>query len=466
MTNTTDDKSHSEQLIEICSAPATDDIRQHAAIHVLDWLGTILAARDTEAGQAIIRFAEAKQFASGNCFVCGHSALDAMGASFINGGLGNILELDDVHRASILHAGDTIIPAVLAIAQKQNTTLGKMLDAITQAYEFAIRLGVTAAGNGYSNWYNSGTCGIFGAAFGSGTVLALTPVQMKDCIGQAGMLASGIWQCRHEHTFSKQLASAHAASNGVAAALLGKQGFTGARFILEGEAGFFPTYYPQADLKAIDLEPVRDWYLSSVSIKPWPACRHTHPAIEAALALGARHSHTEVKSIRLNTYQAAIDFCDNMHPTTDHEARFSLQHCIAVAFVKGKPVIPDFGEIGRSDSTICELRKKISLHCDEKYQRRFPSGMGSSLFVTLDNGNEVQYSVDNAKGDPENPMDHQEIKIKFKNLANYAGITEQQQESLMNALILDKNAYHAGASDFYSQQLHLLNNTLVQIAAR
>ena len=66
----------------------------------------------------------------------------------------------------------------------------------------------------------------------------LKPSALADALGQAGMQASGIWQCRLEPTFSKQLATAQAARSGVVSARLAKTGFPGAKLILEGRTWF------------------------------------------------------------------------------------------------------------------------------------------------------------------------------------------------------------------------------------
>ena len=118
-------------------------------------------------------------------------------------------------------------------------------------------------------------------------------------------MASGIWQCRFEPTFSKQLATAQAARSGVLAADLAVAGFPGARAILTGPMGFFKNYYPGAD--TTQMTTPGDWALLEMSFKPFPACRHTHPAISAALAL--RDTAKAPNRIVIETYRAALDFC-------------------------------------------------------------------------------------------------------------------------------------------------------------
>ena len=340
----------------------------------------------------------------------------------MNGGLGNIFELDDVHRTAILHAGDVVVPAALAAAQRHGADGPALLDAIIRGYETAIRIGSAAASNGYSAWYNSGTCGVFGAAMTAGSILNLGPGHLADALGQAGMQASGIWQCRLEPTFSKQLATAHAARAGLVSAQLAKTGFAGARHILEGELGFFEAYYPRADRTMVLAAPDAPWKISEVSFKPWPACRHAHPAIEAALALRDATAPDRIARITISTYDAAIDFCDDPDPKSDHDARFSLQHCVAAALLRGVPELDDFRSAARADQAIADLRQVTSLVPDTEFSRRFPEAYGARIEIEFADAPKAIETVITAKGDPENPMSSTDLETKFTTLARQAGV--------------------------------------------
>lgn len=411
--------SVSEHLIEICARPIEPADRERAAWHLLDWLGCALIGATSPAGTALAAYGTDD---AGACFAAGTNGRSAGEAAFVNGGLGNIFELDDVHRTAILHAGDVVVPAALAAAQRHGADGHALLDAIVQGYEVAIRIGSAAASNGYSAWYNSGTCGVFGAAMAAGSVLNLDPGRLADALGQAGMQASGIWQCRLEPTFSKQLATAHAARAGLVSADLARAGFPGARYILEGELGFFEAYYPRADRTLVLATPDAPWKISEVSFKPWPACRHAHPAIEAALALRDTTGPDRIARITISTYDAAIDFCDEAHPKSDHDARFSLQHCVATALLRGAPDLDDFGSTARADQAIADLRHKVSLVPDAEFTGRFPQAYGARVEIEFSDALKAAETVITAKGDPENPMSATELEAKFMTLARQAGI--------------------------------------------
>jgi len=426
--------SLTEDLIDICTRPVGEAAQNRCAWALLDWCGCAFIGSTAPAGRALAALTGQRNLTGRRCFAVGASAQDAGGAAFLNGGLGNIYEMDDVHRTSILHAGDVVIPAALAVAQERRISGPDLLKAIAAGYEAALRIGIAAAANGYSAWYNSGTCGVFGAALAAGRVLDLDKPRLADALGQAGMMASGIWQCRLEPTYSKQLATAHAARSGVLAAQLAATGFPGALHILEGELGFFKTYYPASDPNLVTRDPEADWQIFDVSFKPWPACRHAHPAIEAALNLRAMHVDRSISKITVSTYAAAIDFCDNPRPVSDHEARFSLQHCVATAFLKGAPELNDFGETARTRSDLAVLMDKVELHSDDGFTEQFPGYMGARIEIQMADGTSDNSTVATAKGDPENPMSHAELSGKFHKLANAAGISHQSAKALEEAV--------------------------------
>jgi len=447
--------SISEQLVRLCQRPVDAASRQRAALHLLDWLGCALVGSASAVGRELARF-QSMQVPGGVCFAAGCGAADAADAAFVNGGLGNIYEIDDVHRVAVLHAGDVVVPAALAIAQQRGTSAVELLDAIVCGYEVAIRIGQAAASGGYTSWYNSGTCGVFGAAIAAGRLAGLSEGALVDAMGQAGMSAAGIWQCRLEPTFSKQLACANAARNGVVAAWLASGNFPGARYILEGELGFFRSYYPLADVSSIGLD-APEWRIHEVSFKPWPACRHVHPAIEALLSLRESLDIAAIDQVQIRSYQAAIDFCDNPQPGSAHEARFSLQHCAAIALLHGEPRIEHFEHAMRCDPQVAALAARVQVQADARFTDQFPERYGASVNIGSGGASDAVACVDSALGDPENPLSVERLIAKFSALAGSVGIDSAAARVLAGFII----ALPAEPSlEALNQQLNKVNHQL------
>ncbi|TFL16522.1 MmgE/PrpD family protein [Jannaschia formosa] len=438
MQNSAPSEPPESQLLRLCRRPIDAAARARACWTLLDWTGCALAARNEPAARAMGR---ALGFRDPMAQLS--HAPSAQDAAFAAGALGNVLEMDDLHRAAILHAGDTICPAALAVGLRRDTTGSALLDAVVRGYEAAIRIGRVAASGGYTPFYNSGTCGVFGAAIAAAELEGLDGTGMADALAQAGMQAAGIWQCRLEPGFSKQLACAHAARAGVLSARLAAAGFAGPRRILTGPLGFFASFYPKADPGTL-AAPTERWGIEEVSFKPWPACRHTHPAIAAALDLRGRLDGPPT-ALELRTYGAAIAFCDAPEPETDDAARFSLQHAVAVTLLRGAPGIADFGAAARADAEVAALRARVTLVTDEARDAAFPAAYGATLIAEDAQGRRIEARCDAAPGDPEAPLSEAEIRTKFDANARHGGVPAALADRLAETLLALPDAPDAGA---------------------
>lgn len=420
-----------EGLAEILARPVGESERARAVRHLLDWLGCALLGATAEPGRALAAYGRAAP--GGPCLAIAAGPRDAATAALVNGGLGNIFEMDDVHRMSILHPGDTTLAAALAVAQREGSDGAALLDAVVRGYEAAIRIGSAVGTEHYRYWYNTSTCGTFGAAAAAASLLGLDRGQTVDALGQAGMMAAGLWQCRIEPTFSKQLAAARAAQSGLLAADLARIGFPGARQILEGSHGLFAATSGNPRPEAVAGDAQGPWKIWETSFKPWAACRHAHPAIEAALQLRDDIDARAVTKAELVIYGEAVAFCDKPEPETSLEARFSLQHCIAVALLHGAPELEHFEAPTIADAEIGALRRKVGVAADPELSAAYPGRLGARLTLSLGGGERRRAEVRTAKGDPENPMSEAELEAKARRLMAAAGLAPEAAEEIAAA---------------------------------
>ena len=356
-------------------------------------------------------------------------------AAFVNGGLGNILEMDDVHRAAILHPGPVVIPAALAAAESAGASGETLLDAIAKGYEADIRLGVSLGPGHYAKWHNTATCGPFGAAAAVGHVLGLDESAIVSALGNAATQSTGPWRCRHEQVMTKQLHTARAAQAGFAAASLAASGFTGPEFMLEGEQGFYDAMCPDPEPDRLLAEPDGPWKVWETSFKPWPACRHTHPAIDAALLLRERSDPAEIRRVEIETFGDARTFCDRPSPETPLEAKFSLQHAVALTLLDGPPALDGFSDRAIARDDLRALREKTEVRVSEPFASQYPDHFGASVSVTLASGQSVSAEVADALGDPENPLSAEQIVSKARVLMAAGGASEELAGQTIDAAL-------------------------------
>jgi 2-methylcitrate dehydratase PrpD len=378
-----------ERLAKHLVRPVAKHNRDRARLHLLDWLGCVAGARRSEIA-SVARRAEPD--------VLTRAAL-----------LGNAFEMDDVHRAAILHPGPVVWPSVLSAVRDEGADLDRLLEGAVRGYEAMIAIGSSLDAFHYARWHNSATAGGFGAAAAAASVYDLAPEQYASALGNAGSLAGGLWRMRHEAVMTKQLHVAHAALSGLWFARLARHGFTGPAGILEGEQGFYAAMTAEPRPLRLDGD---GWCMEQVSFKPWAACRHAHPAIDAALELkaaGALHG-----PVRVETYADAVKFCDRAEPANEAEAKFSIQHSIAVVMLRGEPQPADFED--PAEPQVAAARNLVTVVEAPEYSARYPEHFGARVTA-----GERSAELADARGDPERPMSAADIEAKARSLIAWGG---------------------------------------------
>lgn len=384
-----------------------------AALFTLDAVANALAGRRTEPGEKLLAL-----MGKLNC------SGDAGRMALLQGGLTHILEMDDLHRASVVHPGCVVVPAAFALAPETGVGGIGFLSAVLQGFEATCRVGMAVGQEHYRIWHSTATCGPFGSAMAAACLLDLDEESCVNALGNGGTQAAGLWQFLDTGAMSKHLHAGRAAEAGVIAAQLAGLGFSGPPQILEGERGLFAGACPDANPAALLKNPKQRWQLHETSIKPWPCCRHTHPAIDAALELSALIDPALIDSITVETYQAALDVCDRPGPDSVYEAKFSLQHCVAAALTLGRVDFEVFEQSVRAELAACGGR--ISLSAAEPYLSAYPKDWGAAVSVIMRDGKEVTACRNHCKGDPEDGLSVEEMREKARMLLEVGGILEPE----------------------------------------
>ena len=407
--------SLTEDLVDLIrNKPISEDDLASAAMFTLDALATAYAGSVTATGKKLIAWAQ-----SGD--------LDGKRQAFLMGALTHITETDDLHRASVTHPGCVVVPAALSLGEKTGASANKILRAILHGFEAICRIGVAVGPTHYKVWHNTATCGPYGSAMAAATLLDLDQEQTRDALGNAGTQSSGFWQFLETGAMSKHLHAGRACESGLLAAELAAHGFTGSPQILEGKKGMFAAMCADPNPDAVLARPSDPWQLRLTSIKPWPCCRHTHPAIDCALELYGKLNSSEIKSVDIDTYQAACDVCDRPEPENEYAAKFSLYHCVSFALQNGEVRLDSFSAEARKQTR--DLRKLTTLHVVDPFASRYPQSWGSGVRVTTQNGNVIAAERKNCKGDPELALNESETRIKAINLMRYGGLDETASEA-------------------------------------
>lgn len=400
-----------------------------------DWLGSALAGKGARAVESIARFAEAMGPAEGPSEVLIHRRTTSpLAAATINAAASHVAEQDDVHNGSVFHPATVVFPPALAVAQALGTSGAELLTAAVAGYEVGIRVGEFLGREHYKVFHTTGTAGTLAAAAAVGSLLRLDAEQMLHAFGSAGTQSAGLWEFLRDAADSKQLHTAHAAAAGLTAAYLARDGFTGARRILEGPQGMAAGMARDADPAKLTDGLGTRWATAETSFKYHASCRHTHPAADALLAVMREHAlmPAQIAQVTAHVHRAALDVLGPVtQPSTVHQSKFSMGTVLALAARYRHAGLPEFEQHFRDADTVT-LRERVSMEFDAEVDAAYPARWIGKVTVVTTDGRRLHGRVDEPKGDPGNTLDRDELRAKALRLAAFSSAATENE---MNALL-------------------------------
>ena len=407
----------------------------------LDWFGSALAGKGARPVEVIEGFA--KQMAGG---ANGRSEVlirrrftTPLFAAMVNAAASHFMEQDDVHCGAVFHPGTVVFPPALAVAQEIGASGRSLLTASVAGYEVGIRVGEFLGRSHYETFHTTGTAGALAAAAAVGNLLRITPAQMLDAFGSAGTQAAGLWEFLRDGADSKQLHTAKAAVNGLIAAYLAKEGFTGASQILEGPKGMASGMSRDADPQKLTERLGERWATAETSFKYHASCRHTHPAADALLNVIGTHrlGWNQIAEVTAHVHQAAIDVLGAVtNPLTVHQAKFSMGTVLGLLAVFGRAGVQEF-ESYWNEPRVLAFRERVGMRLDDEVNRAYPVRWIGKITVTTSDGRTLEGRVDKPKGDPENSLSRAELEEKVMQLGVFTRAANEREIKAAFAQIWD-----------------------------
>jgi 2-methylcitrate dehydratase PrpD len=252
---------------------------------------------------------------------------------------------------------------------------------------------------------------------------------MLHAFGSAGTQAAGLWEFLRDAADSKQLHTAKASADGLLAAYLAQDGFTGARRILEGEQGLAAGTSTDADPAKLTDRLGSRWALAETSFKWHASCRHTHPAADALLAIVTEHDLAPEAIARVTAFvhQAAIDVLGPVvDPATIHQAKFSMGTVLGVVATCRRAGLAEFAQHFR-DPRVIALRDRVRMVQDAEVEAAYPRRWIAKVEVETTDGRRLAARVDEPRGDPGNTLSRAEVLDKAVRLAQWSGAATETE---------------------------------------
>jgi 2-methylcitrate dehydratase PrpD len=450
----------SAELYDLIAEKAiADRHRTLAARHVRDWFACYMAGGATGQGRMFREYAGRKP--------------DLEQSVFCVAALSKITESDDIHRATLTRPGSVIIPVAMVLGRHLGCNGPEVLDAIISGYEVAIRFGnalvngsadagktrpakgsipkndsgnkrkgvLNASPGGSPSAWNqdpalANAAATFGAAATAAILMKLEKTTFPGVLALAGCLAGGSLPFMFDEHFSGSVQAGDAAQSGLRAARLVSRGFK-SEFVIPAHENARPSPIAAESIAEMLLAESSGWLIGETSMKPWPSCRFTHSAVDAAIKIRehlVENPFESIKSVKIHAPAEALRYTGVITPAAglNGAARFHPAYSVCVALLKGAPDVghydPDqIGEVIRNP-----LMKKTAIVHHKPFDTH-PARWPVKLEVGLGNGKVLSETVDVPLGDPEFPMSDAELDNKVISHLLYAGFNEDGAVAMLKS---------------------------------
>jgi 2-methylcitrate dehydratase PrpD len=417
------------QLAEfVVSTPLShlpDEVIDRAKYFVLDYLGVALRGSRVDASTIMRTFVD--RFAPpGHATIigCDQGAHPAY-AALANGTAAHCIEMDDTHQEGSIHLGAPIISALIAASEMQPAGGGEFLAAVVLGYEVAARLAMAVGPEAHyrRGFHPTGTCGTFGAAAAVARLWGLEVRAMAQALGIAGSQAAGSMEFLATGAWTKRFHPGWAAHNGLIAAALARQGFTGPDTIIEGQAGFAQAYSQAPRPERVTQGLGTSFAILATAVKPHACCRYMQAPIDAILELVRTHNIAadDVAQVTLGILDTAFPIiCEpaaiKYAPHSVVDAQFSMPFGAAVALLFQRASLAEFTPAMVAAPRVQALMQRIVHARDPELEKHFPREWPAWASIALHDGRQVSTTVRYPKGDPQNPLSWNELLTKYREL--------------------------------------------------
>lgn len=388
-----------------------DEVISKAKCHILDTLSSIVYGSRLKPGQAAISFARNQKENEEAQVIATPFVISAINAAMVNGIMAHADETDDFDPRVRMHPGASVIPAALAIAEREKTNGMIFLNSVVTGYEVGIRIiqaldpdGLVKTGRSSHSIGNS-----FSAATAASILLRLNTDLIRHVLSYTAQQASGTlyWARDKEHIEKGFLFGGMPARNGVTAAIFVQLGFTGVKDPFSGEGNFFTGSSPDSKTELLFRDLGKQFEIMNVYLKKFPVGGPIQAALDALLILIERYGLTADNVSSINVRIPNSKVVDNRDMPD-----INLQYLLASTLLGGRLTIEAAHTPDRMDTPeILGVKKRIKLI--DAPELSVPGAMRQAkVEIVTNDGSELSEHVSQVRGSSKNPMTVKEVEEK------------------------------------------------------
>jgi 2-methylcitrate dehydratase PrpD len=390
--------------------PAVVEKTKH---HLLDTIAAMVSGVHLLPGERAIAFVRTLGGTPEACVIGTPIVTTAINAALANGMLGHADETDDSHAPSLTHPGCGIVPAALAIGERNRASGRALLRAIALGYDLSSRLTMSLDAYEFrEDGHSTHSFGpMFGAAAAAGALLGFNARQMRHLLSYTVQQASGVscWMRDPDHVEKAFDFGGMPARNGTYAALMVASGMTGVEDVFSGERNFFVAYGRKPRPQVLAQRLGRTFEIMNTNIKRWSVGSPIQAPLDSLLELITRHGvrAADVEHIDVRVARQGANTVDNRDMPD-----ICLQHLAAVMLLDGTVSFASSHDLARMrDPKVLALRKRVTLSGDAALTRAMPSRQGI-VTLTLKDGRRLTHHTKAVRGTAQNPMTRAEVDAK------------------------------------------------------
>jgi len=394
--------------------PAVVEKTKH---HILDTIAAMVSGSRLTPGKKAIAYAKTLGGAKEACVIGSKIITTAVNAALTNGMLAHADETDDSHAPSLTHPGCGIVPAALAMAERERRNGTELLCAVALGYDVGCRLTQSLDAYQFRNdGHSTHSFGpMFGAAAAAGALAGLREQQVRHLLSFTAQQASGVscWMRDGEHIEKAFDFGGMPARNGVAAATMVAHGFTGVDDVFAGERNFFVAYGRSPDPEVLARGLGSTYEIMNTNIKRWSVGSPIQAPLDSLRDLIREH---QVKADDVE--RVVVRVAHQGANTVDNRAMpdICMQHMCAVMLIDGTVTFASsHNEKRMRERKVLALRSRIELRGDDALSAAMPSRQGI-VEISLRDGRKLTHHTRAVRGTADNPMMRAEVDEKSYDL--------------------------------------------------
>lgn len=406
----------SAYIAQAARRPLPAAVSERAKHHLLDTLAAMVSGSPLLPGRRAIEYIRAQGGVREACVAGSRIVTSAVNAALANGMLAHADETDDAYYLALVHPGCAVVPAALAMAEREGRGGTALLRAIVLGYDVCARiskaLGVESFRSaGYSTHSYGGT---FGAAAAAGALAGVNADRARYLLSYTAQQASGLscWARDTQHIEKAFDFGGMPARNGVTAATMVASRFTGVDDVFSGDRGFFHAHDRFAQPERLVQGLGREFDIMNTAIKRWAVGYPIQAPLDALSNLIAAHS---VKATDVERVVVTIDEQGARTVNQRKMADINIQHLAALMLVDGEITFASSHDASRlRDPAVMKLSKRIELAGSPELSKATTTQ--AVVEITTRKGERYSYHTRAVRGSATNPMSRTEVAVKCRDL--------------------------------------------------